>query len=565
MSTRRWALLGALIGIGVLARPATGLPVQAQQDTAPTTQDTVATTQDTEGPPPAAVTVRGQTLFYVQEKVLSFSPEDRAQAIATRVERLYRDPLGARDSITVVEGDGATDIVAGDLVIMSVTDRDAAAAGRTRVELATEYAAAMRRTVQTLRSQYSITQILLGALYTLLTLAGIVLFFVLLGKLFPKLYAKFDSWRDTRIPSLRIQRFTLLSASRVTDGLILLMRGARVVLALLAFYFAVPLILGFFPWTRTYARIVFNYIMTPLKAVASGFTGYLPNLFYIAVIVVITYYLIKFIKLIFTEIGRGTITIRGFYKEWARPTYKIVRFLVLAFTGIAVFPYLPGADSAAFKGVSIFLGVLFSLGSSSAIANVVAGVVLTYTKAFELGDRVKISDTVGDVIDRTLLATHVRTTKNVDITIPNAMVMGSHIINYSTSARTGLILHTSVTIGYDVPWRRVHELLIAAAIATEGIEAEPAPFVLQTSLDDNYVSYELNAYTDKPRVMTKTYSELHQNIQDSFAEAGVEIMSPHYSAIRDGNQVALPADSLPKGYKPPAFRVTAFPNPGTQS
>jgi small-conductance mechanosensitive channel len=556
MSTRHWALFGILSLIGLLALPARGQPAQAQQDTAATTQDTAATTQTQVVPLRAAVTVRGHTLFYVQEKVLSFSPEDRARTIATRIERLYRDPLAAHDSIAVVEGDGASDVVAGDLVIMSVTERDALAAGRPRAELAAEYAAVMHRTIQSLRSQYSLTRILFGALYTLLTVIGLVLFFVLLGKLFPKLYAKMDSWRDTRIPSFRIQRLTLLSSSRVTDGLILLLRGGRVFLAVFAFYLAVPLILGFFPWTRTYARIVFSYIMAPLKAVAQGFVAYLPNLFYIAVIVVVTYYLIKFIKLIFTEIGRGTITIRGFHKEWARPTYKIVRFLVLAFTVIAVFPYLPGSNSAAFKGVSIFLGVLFSLGSSSAIANVIAGVVLTYTRAFELGDRVKISDTVGDVIDRTLLATHVRTTKNVDITIPNAMVMGSHIVNYSTSARTGLILHTSVTIGYDVPWRRVHELLVAAAVATEGIEAEPAPFVLQTSLDDNYVRYELNAYTDKPRLMVKTYSELHQNIQDSFAEAGIEIMSPHYTAVRDGNPMALPADSLPKGYTPPAFRVT---------
>lgn len=564
MSMRPWSILGAFIGVGLLA-PATALSARDQQDTVATIPNTVEAPQAPEVPPGAAVVVRGQTLFYVQEEVLSHSPEDRARNIATRIQRLYRNPLAFGDSIAVVEGEGTTDIVAGDVVIMSVTERDAAATGRPRAELAAEYAAEMRRAVQSLRRQYSLTRILFGSLYTLLTGIGLVLFFVLLGKLFSKLYAMLDSWRGTRIPSFRIQRFTLLSSSRVTDGLILLLKGVRIVLTVLVFYLAVPLVLGFFPWTRTYGRAFINYIMTPLKAVGQGFVGYLPNLFYVAVIVVVTYYLIKFIKVIFTEIGRGTIAIRGFYKEWARPTYKIVRFMVLAFTAIAVFPYLPASNSAAFKGVSLFLGLLFSLGSSAAIANVVAGVVLTYTRAFDVGDRVKISDTVGDVMDRSLLATHVRTTKNVDITIPNAMVMGSHIINYSTSARAGLILHTSVTIGYDIPWRRVHELLVAAAAATPEIEAEPAPYVLQSCLDDHYVEYELNAYTDKPRLMVKTYSELHQNIQDKFAEAGVEIMSPQYSAIRDGNQVALPADSLPKGYTAPAFRVAASPNLGKRS
>lgn len=329
---------------------------------------------------------------------------------------------------------------------------------------------------------------MLGAGYTALTLIALALILFIFSKFFPKLYAKLDSWRNTRIPSLKIQRLTLASSSRLTDLLIWLAKAARIASTIVLLYFSLPLVLGFFPWTRGYAAIIYRFIGTPLGGVARGFVAYLPNLFFIAVIVFVTYYLIKFTKLIFNEIGKGTISIPGFYKGWARPTFKIVRFLIIAFTAIAAFPYLPGAGSDAFKGVSLFLGILFSLGSTGAIANIVAGVVLTYTRAFEIGDRVMISDTVGDVTERTLLATYVRTTKNVDITVPNAMALGSHIINYSTSARTGLILHTGVTIGYDVPWRQVHELLLAAARDTENVEEEPAPFVLQTSLDDFYVS-----------------------------------------------------------------------------
>jgi small-conductance mechanosensitive channel len=221
-----------------------------------------------------------------------------------------------------------------------------------------------------------------------------------------------------------------------------------------------------------------------------------------------------------------------------------------------MFPYLPGAGSDAFKGVSLFVGVLFSLGSSGAVGNIVAGVVLTYTNAFRVGDRVQIGETVGDVVERTMLVTRVRTIKNVDITIPNGTVLASQVINFTTQAADrGLILHSTVTIGYDVPWRQVHELLIAAAGATENVLAEPAPFVLQTSLDDFYVSYQINAYTELPAVMAQTYSLLHQNIQDRFNEAGVEIMSPHYGALRDGNQATIPADHLAKGYRAPTFRL----------
>jgi small-conductance mechanosensitive channel len=221
-----------------------------------------------------------------------------------------------------------------------------------------------------------------------------------------------------------------------------------------------------------------------------------------------------------------------------------------------MFPYFPGHDSSAFRGVSIFVGVLFSLGSAGAVGNIIAGVVLTYTRAFQIGDRVKIADTTGDVLGKTLLATRIRTIKNEDVTVPNSLVLGSHIVNFSAcAAEGGLILHTGVTIGYDAPWRRIHELLIDAALSTQGILSTPAPFVLQTALSDFYVAYEINAYTNEAKRMAAIYAGIHQNIQDKFNEAGVEICSPHFAAVRDANHIAIPAEYVPERYVPPAFRV----------
>jgi small-conductance mechanosensitive channel len=178
-----------------------------------------------------------------------------------------------------------------------------------------------------------------------------------------------------------------------------------------------------------------------------------------------------------------------------------------------------------------------------------------------MGDRVRIGETVGDITEKTLLVTRVRTIKNVEITIPNGTVLSSQVVNFTTlAAEHGLILNTTVTIGYDAPWARVHELLIEAARRTEHILSEPAPFVLQTALNDFYVSYELNAYTDRPDVMAATYSQLHQHIQDAFNEGGVEIMSPHYGALRDGNATTIPAAHLPADYRAPAFRVAVDAN-----
>ena len=439
---------------------------------------------------------------------------------------------------------------------MSVTDQDAAAAGKTRQALAREDAQRIATELSALRKEYSAKSLIFGGVYAVLTSAALLLIFRLLGMLFPKLYRRLDSWRGTRIPSLRIQQFELLPADRLADLAIGLGKVLRLAIVLVALYFYVSLILGFFPWTQGYAQILFGYVLSPLKLVRDAAIAYLPNVFFIAVIALVSFYVIKAVRIIFAEIGKGTITLPDFYAEWAEPTYKIVRVMILALTAIVIFPYLPGSRSPAFQGISIFLGVLVSLGSTSAVANVVAGVILTYMRAFKIGDRVKIADTVGDVLEKTLLVTRIRTIKNVEITIANAMVLNSHIVNFSASAQLeGLILHTTVTIGYDAPWRTVHQLLIEAALACENILREPGPFVFQTALDDFYVHYEVNAYTNQPSQMAKTYSALHQLIQDRFNEAGVEIMSSHYANVRDGNRTTIPDNYLPRDYKAPSFRV----------
>lgn len=505
--------------------------------------------------PQASVAVNGKALFTVPG-VLSFPADARAAAISRRIQDLSKDVLFKPESMSVADSENTTDIMAGDLIVMSVTDQDARLAKQSRQDLAKDYAERIRSALIALRKEYSFKSLLLGAIYTAIATLVLFLIFRLLGRLFSKLYKNLEGWRGTHIRALKIQNFELLPADRITDFAVGVGKLLRFALVLIALYFYASLVLGFFPWTRGYAQVLVGYVLSPLRFIGDAVVEYLPNLFFIAVIIVVALYLIKFIKLIFTELERGTIGFPAFYPEWAEPTYKIVRFLVIALTLIIVFPYLPGSTSPAFRGISIFLGVLFSLGSTSAVANVVAGVILTYMRAFKIGDRVKIADTMGDVIEKTLLVTRVRTIKNVEITIANAMVLGTHIINFSSSGqREGLILHTTVTIGFDAPWRTVHQLLIDAALSTEAILKQPTPFIYQTALDDFYVHYELNAYTDQPSQMAKIYSDLHANIQDKFNNAGVEIMSPHFSSVRDGNQIAIPDDYLPKGYSAPAFRL----------
>jgi small-conductance mechanosensitive channel len=505
----------------------------------------------------APVVLGGKELFRIRQKVLSLSPKERALAISARISRLAKSNLTPRNPVTVFDGETTSDLFVGEMLVLVVTEQDAAAAGTNRTLLARYLANRINSALEAYQEERSLHRLLMAGLYAFLATAALVALLLIFRVIFPRIHAKINSWRTTRIRSVKIQSVEVISADRIAASLITLTRGARAVLTALLFFFYIPLVCSFFPWTSGFAAKFIDYAVAPLSAIGSAIVVYVPNLFFVAVIILVMRYVIKAVGLLFTELHKGNITISGFYPEWADPTFRIVRFLLYAFTAVVVFPYLPGSDSPAFKGVSLFLGILFSLGSTSAIANIVAGVILTYTRAFTIGDRVRINDNTGDVIETNLLATHIRTIKNVDITIPNSLVLGSHILNYSALSRErGLILHTAVTIGYDAPWRRIHELLISAALATEHVLAEPRPFVLQTALNDFYVTYELNAYTDEPHAMAEIYSDLHRNIQDAFNEGGVEIMSPHYAQVRDGNRTTIPAQYLPEGYEPGGIRIT---------
>jgi len=359
----------------------------------------------------------------------------------------------------------------------------------------------------------------------------------LLGIVFKQAYRRLSSFKPSTRNTTQFKALSLIFEDKLSEIIKIAVRLLYYVVLILIAYFYVTFLFSFFRFTSTWSGLLFGYILAPVKLAFNSFINYLPNLFAIAIIFLIIKYLLKLVQLVFRAIEREAIVIPNFYKDWAQPTFKIVRFLIIVFGAIVIFPYLPGSNSPFFQGISIFVGVLFSLGSSSAISNIVAGVVLTYMRPFKEGDMVKIAETLGRVIEKTLLVTRVRTVKNVDITVPNSMVLSSHIINYSSSSSDShLILHTSFSMGYDVPWRKVHELLINAALMTPDVLSDPKPFVLQKALDDYYTNYELNAYTSEPGKMMRTYSEMHQNIQDLFIEAGIDLKAPHFISVTDSKE-----------------------------
>jgi len=498
------------------------------------------------------------TLFLVYTKIGSFSPAERASAISSKIRKIYDEENFNPEDIIVVHIDASSEIIYRDVIIMSVNELEALWLETSTSDLAKSYMKTIQESIRAQKKAHSVINILLRIGAAILIIIGIYVVIVLINKLFRKLNSRLIDLKNSVLNGIRFRGYQLLDSDRELQVALFLLNILRLIIIGFALYIALPLVFGVFPWTHGIANTLLDWVLTPLKHVFGGMLNYLPNLFTILVIVTVNYYVIKFLQFITAEIDRGAITIPGFYPDWAKPTFNIIRFLLYVFSFIIIFPYLPGSDSPIFRGVSVFVGILFSVGSSSATSNAVAGLVITYMRPFKLGDRIKIGEVTGDVIEKTLLVTRIRTIKNEDITIPNASVLSSHTINYTTAAKQlGLILHTSVTIGYDVPWRQVHELLIQAALATEGIlqDEKRKPFVYQTSLDDFYVSYQINAHTENSHGMSAIYSRLHQLIQDKFNEAGVEIMSPHYRAARDGNTTTIPANYLPKDYQSPGFNV----------
>jgi len=279
---------------------------------------------------------------------------------------------------------------------------------------------------------------------------------------------------------------------------------------------------------------IFDYILSTLKDFGISIGRYIPKLLTIIIIIFITHYLLRGIKFVVTQIERGKVAIPGFYPDWAQPTYKIIRVLLWAFSFALMYPYLPGADSRAFQGVSVFIGIIFSIGSTSAIGNLIAGLVITYMRPFKIGDRVQIKEITGFVVEKNLMVVRIKTHKNEYVTFPNVMILGSNIINYNTSSdedEDGLILNTEITYAYSVPWETIHELLINAALETEYIQKSPKPFVLQTKLDDFYTRYQINCYTKEVSQVPLIYSLLYQNIQNCFRKAKLDMTAPHFEII----------------------------------
>lgn len=491
------------------------------------------------------ILIEGDTLFLLYAKRGGKSVADRALDISEMIETLSVVPGVSPDSVSTLDTEFGTDIMYEGKVIMTVTDIDALWHGLERQQLAKEYKDIIIAKMKMLKEEHSLSQLFKRIGLFILVVAIQYFLFRFTAWLFRKAKRRIIRMQRGKLKPVKIRDYEFLNIHKQARLLVIGANIVRYILNIVQLLFSVPILFAIFPQTEKLALDILYYMIDPIKDIFKAIISYIPNLFTIVIIYFIIKYVIKGLQYIANEIASEKLKITGFYPDWAHPTYNIIRFLLYAFMIAMIYPYLPGSSSGVFQGISVFVGLIISLGSSTVIANIIAGFVITYMRPFKIGDFIKLNETTGNVIEKTPFVTRIKTPKNEVITVPNSFIMSSHTTNFSTSARNyGLIIHSTVTIGYDAPWRTVHKLLIDAAKDTNGILPNPEPFVLETELSDFYPVYQINAYIHDANRMARIYSDLHKNIQDKFNEAGVEIMSPHYRAERDGNESTIPVDTI---------------------
>jgi len=476
----------------------------------------------------------GDTIYSIYSNIGSFTPRERAKGQERKIKELAEEYQFNPDSLVMRSSETTSDILYNNRIIVGLTDGDALWEGTDRNLLALRYRDAIAGAVVKYRKETNWRSMLIkvGIAAAILTLLITIIIFT--NRLFLWIRKRIETIGGMKPRGVLIKGYSLLDSGREIRILVFLNQLAKWILILIFVYLTFLLLFGLFPWTKHISETLLGFITSPMKGIFGAVIDYLPNLITIVVIVIVFRITMKGVRFLKNEIENDNLRIPGFHSDLANPTFQLTRIFVYAFMFVVIFPYLPGSDSPIFKGVSVFLGVILTFGSSGSLGNLVAGLVLTYMRSFKIGDRVRIGSETGDVIEKGMLVTRIRTIKNEIISIPNTNALNTNLVNYSSDApERGLVIHANISIGYEAEWRQVHQLLLDAANETEFLEKEPAPFVLQTGLNDFYVSYQINGYLKIANIQASVYSRLYEKIQDKFNEAGVQIMSPHYEGDKE--------------------------------
>lgn len=473
------------------------------------------------------------TLFSIYTSLGPYLPEERKQNIEEKLLKIYKKPFFFQDSVVIKNSNGFVNIAYQNEIINGVSPSDALWAGISVDSLAQLQAIAIKKAITKQREAQSFRNNLLriGELMLIIALVTFIVWGI--NRIFRYLKNKITAQERFFVKGIKIRNYEFIRKKQLQKIIERFLSVLRLALIVILIFSAIPLIFSLFPFTENWAEEISKWVWEPVKKVGFSIEQYLPKLVTIIIIVFIARYVLRLSRFFALEVERGNLVIKNFHKEWAQPTYSIVRFVFLILVVIIIFPYLPGSGSEAFKGVSVFLGILISIGSSSAVANAVAGLVITYMRPFQVNDWIKTGDVTGIVIEKNALVTRLRTINNEDVSVPNSAVLNGHTINYSSIGKTeGLVLTSKIKVRYDYPHNLVEELLIEAALKTKDISETPHPYVFQLSLEEINVVYELNAFTFVPENMYFIKSDLIKNIQNVFSQAKVEIASTQYIEIK---------------------------------
>ena len=485
--------------------------------------------------PGVPLIIEGDTLLYIYTSLGGDDPAHRVESVARKVTQIGKSLKLTTDSMHIFIGEYTDDVMCGEVVIISVSDLDGRWNGMSRRDLAEEYLRILSAEIERLHADYGLKAKLTGLGWAVFLIVVQVLFFMLTARFIRYLRHLIVEGVDGRMKPLVIKGYELMNIHQEKRILLFLTRVLQVFLILLQLFISLPLLFSIFPETEKFTWNMINYVWSPLRDMVVSIVRYFPNLVKIVVIVYVVRWVLKGLRHLSNEIAAERLKIDRFYQDWARPTYQIVRIFIIAFTLVVIWPWLPGSESGIFKGVSIFVAALFSLGSTTTIGNLISGIIITYMRPFLVGDFVRIGDQEGEVVEENAFVTRLRDIKGNLVTVPNNSILSQQTVNYTAAARDGKgsIVHSSFTFTYHVPRETVEAYLLEGAARCKLLEKNPKPFVLYTALEDFYTQYEINGYTKETARLFAVYSELHRNIIDVFHEHNLDPTSSHFIKVTE--------------------------------
>ncbi|MEO6527027.1 MAG: mechanosensitive ion channel domain-containing protein [Gemmatimonadaceae bacterium] len=490
----------------------------------------------------AVLIIRGLPIAVFRASLGPARPQERASAAVQRFAAATAREVP--DSVSVLATSAGQLVRLGSVGLFVLTSADLdPESGETPSQAAAAAAARVRTVSNLVRESRSLPLLLRALAFALLATLLFLGFLRLLVVARRGAAQRVPNATAAGLNDIRLRGFTLLRAEQVIGTLQRGMSLVAWVVGFIAAYLWLTFVLTRFAYSWPWGEALGTYLSTTVKTLALGALTAVPGLFTVVLIVAVTRWLARIVHGFFDAVEARTVEAPWVHPETANPTRRIAVALLWLFAIVVAYPYLPGSGSDVFKGISVFAGLILSLGSSGVMNQAMSGLVLMYSRALKPGDYVLVGDTEGTVTELGMLSTKVLTSKGEVVTLPNAVVAGGKVTNYSRHAEGhgGILLHTAVTIGYDTPWRQVQGMLLTAADRTPGLADEPASFVLQTALSDFYVEYQLNVPLVEPHRRIAVLSTLHGHIADVFNEYGVQITSPHYVADPPVPSIVPPA------------------------